>query len=147
GRAFTRADNEPSSRRPIPAIVDLALSRRMFGDGDPLGRRIQIAIRQEAPPVDFDIVGVVPTTRHDLFESEPAGHVYSPFGSQFRATMTLHVRRAPGTTDAAVLSAVQNELRSVDSRLPVLTARTMAAHRDMSISEWSVRTAATLFST
>jgi len=147
GRGFTRADDEPSSRRPTPAIVDVALSRRMFGDGDPLGRRIQIAVKEEAPPIDFDIVGIVPTTRHDLFESDPAGHVYSPFGAQFRATMTLHVRRAPGATDATALSAVQNELRRVDSRLPVLTARTMAAHRDMSISEWSVRTAATLFST
>jgi predicted permease len=147
GRGFTRADDEPSSRHPIPAIVDVALSRRMFGDGDPLGRRIQIALRKEAPPVDFDIVGVVPTTRHDLFESEPMGHVYSPFGFQSRGNMTLHVRRALGTTDAAMLSAVQNELRSVDSRLPVLAARTMAAQRDMSISEWLVRTAAALFST
>jgi ABC-type antimicrobial peptide transport system permease subunit len=146
GRGITRADDDTSTRRPIPAVIDVALSRRMFGDGDPLGRRIQIGTREGVPPVDFDIIGLVPTTRHDLFESEPMGHVYAPFGSQFRAAMNLHVRTAPGTNDAAMLQTIQRELRALDSRLPVLSARTMIAHRDMSISEWAVRTAALLFS-
>lgn len=147
GRGFTVADDEPSTRRPVPVIVDVALARQMFGDGDPLGRGIRIATREDAPPVDFDIVGVVPTTRHDLFESEPRGHVYAPLGSQFRSNLYLHVRTAAATDDAAMLTAIQAELRAVDSRLPVLSARTMTAHRDASISEWSVRTAATMFST
>jgi putative ABC transport system permease protein len=147
GRALTPADDEPSTRRPIPAVVDVALARRMFGGGDSLGRRIQIAVREATPPVDFDIVGVVPTTRHDLFESEPMGHVYAPYGSQFRANMNLHVRTAAAVDDTAMLSAIQREIRGVDAGLPVLTARTMTAHRDVSIPEWSVRTAATLFST
>ena len=99
------------------------------------------------PPVDFDIVGVVPTTRHDLFESEPMGHVYAPYGSQFRASMNLHVRTAASVDETAMLSAIQRELRGIDARLPVLTRPHDDAHRDMSISEWSVRTAATLFST
>jgi predicted permease len=147
GRGLTPADDEPSTRRPIPAVVDVALARRMFADGDPLGRRIQIAVRDAMPRVDFEIVGVVPTTRHDLFESEPMGHVYAPYGSQFRANMSLHVRTAASVDETSMLSTIRREIRSVDSRLPLLTARTMATHRDMSISEWSVRTAATLFST
>jgi predicted permease len=156
GRGLTPADDEPAIRRPpastadagrpIPAVVDVALARRMFGDGEPLGRRIQIALRETMPRVDFTIVGVVPTTRHDLFESEPMGHVYVPYGSQFRASMNLHVRTAASIDETAMLSTIQRELRAVDARLPVLTARTMTAHRDTSISEWSVRTAATLFS-
>ena len=128
-------------------MVDVVPARRMFGDGDPLGRRIQIAVRETPPRVDFDIVGVVPTTRHDLFESEPIGHVYVPYGSQFRANMNLHVRTATAIDDRAMLSTIQRELRAVDARLPILGARTMTAHRDSSLEEWSVRTAATLFST
>jgi predicted permease len=157
GRGLAAADDEPSTRRPsgsgadgsrpIPAVVDVALARRMFGDGDPLGRLVQIAVRDATPPVDFNIVGVVPTTRHDLFESEPMGHVYVSFGSQFRANMNLHVRTAAGVDEGAMLQAIQRELRAVDARLPILSARTMTTHRDMSIPEWSVRTAATLFST
>jgi predicted permease len=146
GRGFTRAEDERTPGGPTPAVIDLALARRMFRDADPLGRRIRVALREAAPPADFDIVGVVPTTRHDLFESEPMGHLYAPFGSQFRASMNLHVRTAAATSDQAMLPAIQRELHALDDRLPVLSARTMIAHRDMSISEWAVRTAATLFS-
>jgi predicted permease len=157
GRGLTPADDEPSTRRlpgsaadggrAIPAVIDVALARRMFGDGEPLGRRIQIAVRETMPRVDFDIVGIVPTTRHDLFEAEPMGHVYAPYGSQFRASMNLHVRTAGSIDETAMLSAIQRELRAVDARVPVLSARTMTAHRDLSLPEWAVRTAATLFST
>jgi ABC-type antimicrobial peptide transport system permease subunit len=91
-------------------------------------------------------VGVVATTRHDIFESEPLGHVYAPLASQFRSLMNLHVRTAASTDAATMLSTVQRELRALDDRLPVLTSRTMIAHRDKSVSEWAVRTAAALFS-
>jgi putative ABC transport system permease protein len=146
GRGFTPAEDERPPGGPSPAIVDLALARRMFGDGDPLGRRIQVFIRDAMAPVDFDIVGVAATTRHDIFESEPVGHVYAPLASQFRSLMNLHVRTAASTDDGAMLSSLQRELRALDDRLPVLTSRTMMAHRDMSVAEWSIRTAAALFS-
>jgi putative ABC transport system permease protein len=146
GRGFASAEDERLGGGASPAIVDLALARRMFGDGDPLGRRIQIFIRDAMAPVDFDIVGVVATTRHDIFESEPMGHVYAPLASQFRSLMNLHVRTAASTDEEAMLAAVQRELRALDDRLPVLTSRTMTAHRDMSVAEWAIRTAAALFS-
>src|SRR5262249_28088914 len=45
------------------------------------------------------------------------------------------------------LSAVRGELQRLDNRLPIFTARTMEMQRDKSISAWSVRLAATMFST
>jgi len=146
GRGFTPAEDDRLPGGVPAALVDLALARRMFGDGDPLGRRIQIFVRDAMPAVDFDIVGVVATTRHDIFESEPMGHVYAPLASQFRSLMNLHVRTAASADATAMLSTLQRELRELDDRLPVLTSRTMSAHRDMSVAEWAVRTAAALFS-
>jgi ABC-type antimicrobial peptide transport system permease subunit len=59
--------------------------------------------------------------------------------------MTLHLRAAPGVSERALLEAALKELRAFDPQLPVLTARTMTAQRDESISMWGVRAAAVLF--
>jgi ABC-type antimicrobial peptide transport system permease subunit len=46
-----------------------------------------------------------------------------------------------------MLASIRRELQGVDAQLPVLTARTMASHRDASLEVWSVRAAATMFTT
>src|SRR5438552_16178278 len=61
--------------------------------------------------------------------------------------MTLHVRTAPGVPETPMLTTLRRELLAVDTRLPTLTWRTMAMQRYRSITEWSVRAAATMFST
>jgi ABC-type antimicrobial peptide transport system permease subunit len=45
-----------------------------------------------------------------------------------------------------MLATLRRELQSLDARLPILSAKTMADHRYRSLTEWSVRAAATLFS-
>ena len=45
-----------------------------------------------------------------------------------------------------MLTTLRRELLAVDTRLPILTWRTMAMQRYRSITEWSVRAAATMFS-
>jgi ABC-type antimicrobial peptide transport system permease subunit len=69
-----------------------------------------------------------------------------PFGAQFRTSMTFHIRTREGVADAAMLAAIRGELQRVDSRLPIIAARTMTQHRDRSLTEWAVRAAATMFS-
>ena len=61
--------------------------------------------------------------------------------------MTMHVRPNAGVSEAAVLDLVVHELRALDPQLPLVAARTIAGQRDNSISMWSVRAAAALFST
>ena len=146
GRLFGRADDEPTSAPP-PAVIDVLLARRLFADTDPVGRTLRIKLREaDRDPVDFTIAGVVPTTKNDLFDDANLEQVYVPFGALFRGGMNMHVRVAPSTGDAAMVGAVQRELRRLDPTLPVLVARTMVGQRDASISEWAVRAAATLFS-
>jgi putative ABC transport system permease protein len=146
GREFTAAEEEPGSSV-SSAIVDRPLAARLFPSADPLGQQILLQGREGEPQRTYSIVGVVGETKHDLFDRDGLMHVYVSSGSLFRSMMTIHARTAPGASEAAVLGTIRRELRALDPRLPVLSMKTMADHRYRSISEWSVRAAATMFAT
>src|SRR4029450_8227078 len=95
----------------------------------------------------FTVVGIAPPLRHDLFDTEPRPSVYVSYGSKFYANMTLHVRTDPAAPETAMLATLRGELQRLDSRLPIFTARSMEMQRDKSRTAWSVRLAATMFST
>ncbi len=146
GREFTAAEEEAGSTA-ASAIVDRTLSGRLFGSDEPLGQQILIQGREGEAPRTFTVVGVVGETKHDLFDREGLTHVYVSSGSLFRSMMTIHARTAPGVSETAILGTIRRELRALDSSLPILSTRTMAEHRYRSITEWSVRAAATMFAT
>ena len=145
GREFT-VDEERSRAAVTPAIVDVGLARELFGDADPLGRTLQVRVRESDAFDTWTIVGVAPPLRHDLFDQTLNAHLYVPYGSRFNTMMTLHVRVADGASDAAMVATIRREIQQIDPQLPILTARTMTMQRDASISAWSVRAAAALFS-
>src|SRR5205823_4412315 len=90
GRAFTEA--EATQPGPKVAIIDEVLAKKLWPEGDALGQRIQYA-SENAPSAEgsggahagrsadlgedekqaetIEIVGIVPATRHALFEKEP----------------------------------------------------------------------------
>ncbi len=145
GRGFTMAEEQRGSASPA-AIIDARLATQLFGDADPVGRPVQIRTRKGDDPRTYTVVGIAPPLRHDLFESPPEPHAYVAYGARFNTMMTVHVRTAPGFSEAATLAAVKRDLQALDPHLAVLWARTMTMHRDASISAWSVRAAAALFS-
>ena len=144
GREFTIADDEAGG--PKLAMIDARMSRRLFGDADPIGRTVYMEQRQGEPQQAFAVVGVAPEILEDIWEQDPRPHVYVSFGSRFYPGMTLHVRAAPGVPEAAMVATVRGELQRLDSRLPIFTVRTMTVQRELSISSWMVHAAATLFS-
>jgi putative ABC transport system permease protein len=149
GRGFTEIE-DTSAEAPRVALVNDVLARRLWPDRDPLGQEIRFppAPGQAVQP-GYQIVGVVPSVRHQLFDRSPEPGVYLPFGSQYRTTMTLHVRVQAGGEgpEHAMLGTVRRELQNADRQIPVLKARTLAEHRDASISLWLIRAGAGLFST
>lgn len=145
GRGFTMAEEQRDSA-PHGAIIDARLATQLFGDADPIGRAVQMRMRQGAEAQTYTVVGIAPPLRHDLFESVPRPHLYVAYGSRFNTMMTLHVRTAPGVPETTVLAALHRELQALDPQLAILWARPMTIHRDASISAWSVRAAAALFS-
>lgn len=146
GREFGASEEEPGSTA-ASAIVDRTLAAKLFPNGEALGQQILIQGRQDEEPRPFTIVGVVGTTKHDLFDRDGRTHVFVSSGSLFRAMMTIHARTAPGVAEPTVLGTIRRELQTLDPKLPILSARTMADHRYRSITEWSVRAAATMFAT
>jgi len=146
GREFTPAEEQPGSTA-MNAIIDRRLASRLFPSGDPIGQSILVQGREGEGSRPFTIVGVVSDMRHDLFDQSGRPHVFLSLGANPRAMLTIHARTAAGTPEAAVLGTIRREVQAIDSRLPILSAKTMAEHRYRSVAEWSVRAAATVFAT
>lgn len=156
GREFTAAEEEAASPRRV-AIVDETLARRFWPAGEPLGQTIRL-VREEgavsgqgslAPPAadDYEVIGVVGNTRHDLLEHAPSPHVYVPMGTHYRSGMNLHVRVAQGGPEVAeaMLGTIAREVRQIDAGVPILSQRTLAQHRGSSLVLWMMGAGARVF--
>jgi predicted permease len=145
GRGFTELE-ERSPSGPRVTIIDEPLAKRLFPDGDPLGQRVYFPSRDATEAAPMEVVGIVGGTRHSLFDRQPVPHVFVPFGQRFRAAMSVHIRVASAAAEAAVLRTARQEIRAINDRVPIVTMSTMREFRDRSLSSWSVRTGAKLFS-
>jgi len=155
GRAFTEAE----ATRPGPrvVIIDEALARKLWPDGDALGQRIQYAAENtsvaksadEKPEEAIEIVGIVPVTRHDLFKNEePDGSIYLPFARGFQSDVSFFVRfrsLADGN-EAITADLLRRTVRDVDSAIPIISLQTFARYLDSNLDLWLVRAGAALFS-
>ena len=69
------------------------LAKKLWSDGDALGQRVQYADEKDKQEGTIEIVGIVPVTRHDLFEDEePDGAIYLPFARGFQSDVSFFVR-------------------------------------------------------
>jgi predicted permease len=167
GRAFTEA--EATQPGPKVAIIDEVLARKLWPQGDALGQRIQYAgenapstqgsggahagrsadlSEQEKQAETIEIVGIVPASRHALFEKEPIGGIYLPFARGFQSDVSFFVRfrsLAPGN-EAVTADLLRRAVRDVDPSIPVISLRTFAQHLDSNLDLWLVRAGAALFS-
>jgi predicted permease len=167
GRAFTEA--EATQPGPKVAIIDEVLAKKLWPEGDALGQRIQYA-GENAPSAEgsgsahagrsadlseeekqaetIEIVGIVPASRHALFEKEPAGGIYLPFARGFQSDVSFFVRfrsLARGN-EAITADLLLRTVRDVDPSIPVISLRTFAQHLDSNLDLWLVRAGAALFS-
>jgi predicted permease len=142
GREFTVLE-EREAGEPV-AIIDIALTRRLFPETSALGQSIRLSGFGQPEEV-VRIVGVVGDVLDDVLQP-PMGHVYVPFGNHDRTEMTLHARTAAGG-EAGMLEPVRVALEGIDPRLPVLSVETLTNHRDRTTSLWAVGLAARLFVT
>jgi predicted permease len=166
GRAFSEA--EATQPGPKVAIIDQVLAKKLWPEGDALGQRIQYA-GENAPSAEgggahvgrsadlneeekqeetIEIVGIVPATRHALFEKDPAGGIYLPFARGFQRDVSFFVRfrsLAPGN-EAITADLLRRTVREVDSSIPIISLRTFAQHLDSNLDLWLVRAGAALFS-
>jgi predicted permease len=168
GRAFTEAEATQSG--PKVAIIDEVLAKKLWPDADALGQRIQYAAAN-APSAQggegghvggsadvnegqkqeetIEIVGIVPATRHALFEKEETiGGIYLPFARGFQSDVFFFVRfnsLSPGS-ESTTADLLRRTVRDVDPSIPILSLRTFAQHLDANLDLWIVRAGAALFS-
>ena len=134
GRTFTAADmNSPT---PV-AVVDEALAAKLFGAGDPIGKRIAFEFDGHNPamfkPLWREVIGVVRHVKHYGITSEPPYvQVYAPFTQlpiwmrDRRPAMALFAR---SRVDAeAIVANVRQAVRALDPGIPVYSVQTMKGY-------------------
>ena len=122
GRAFSRLDRRES--QPV-AVVNESFVRRFFVDGDPLGRRIRMGVRDTTARW-LTIVGVVP----DLYmegignQDRSAAGFYIPISQSGVGTGVSVALRTRGDP-MGVTPSVQAAVMSIDADLPIYQAMEM----------------------
>jgi putative ABC transport system permease protein len=116
GRWLTDAEPQPA------IVINEALARRVFPDGDPSGQRIRIPGRGD--PRLAVIVGVVADLRYARLDARPEPELFMNYGDAaavMSAGMTLAIRTAGDP--AAAAPEIRTLLAGVDRNVPLFDVR------------------------
>ena len=121
GRAFDQRDRAGA---PLTIIVNEAIVRRYFRNGDPLGRRIRLSTDSTAPSAE--IVGVVRDGKYRGLRERDELMAYMPGLADAPWSSSILVRSA--AAPSRVIALLREEVRALDPELPLLAPSTMAEH-------------------
>ncbi|HUB82978.1 MAG TPA: ABC transporter permease [Bryobacteraceae bacterium] len=158
GRTFNAG--EASVKAHPVAILDRLAAHKLWPGGDALGKHIHILGQGDSDIPDVEIVGIVGDVREHIIGSamghvsggeggiDGQPHLYVPFGQQYMSDMHIHLRTAPmdGASTTRFLATVRQEIRALDSGLPVLGVWTLRSHVEASTDYWLMQTGASMFS-
>jgi len=118
GRDFSASDTRDT---PGVVIINNDLARKYFGTQNPIGRRIEMGFRDGVP---LEVIGVTSDVRQTGLQSDPYPGMFLPY-SQYQASVPLVFVIRSANDPGAVAAAVRQELRFVDSQLPIYDVKTM----------------------
>jgi putative ABC transport system permease protein len=135
GESFSELHGTPGHEA---AIVNQQFATLYLGDGNPIGRRLEIRpptarrtyLREAdapAPPASVVIVGVAPDIRQ-IGDAVPM--VYLPFRAEAPAVVTLMVRGSGGSRPG--VAGVRDAVNAIDPDLALGVVRTLDELRDRS---------------
>jgi putative ABC transport system permease protein len=135
GESFSALHGTPGHEA---AIVNQQFANLYLGDGNPIGRRLEIRpptarrtyLREAdapAPPVSVVIVGVAPDIRQ-VRDAVPM--VYLPFRAEAPAVVTLMVRGSGGSR--SLVADIRDAVNGIDPDLALGVVRTLDELRDRS---------------
>jgi predicted permease len=143
GRTFTELESFNDGARRV-VVVDEALARQLWPSEDALGQLVELVPDEPyTEPKTLEVVGIVRSTRRQLFEMDFTGSVYVPFAQGARSNAYFHVRPALANPDFT--DAVRREIREVAPNLPLFSAQTFASHMDNALEYWALQLTAALF--
>ena len=126
GRSFNARDDE---RAPKVAVINQALARKYFSDDNPLGRRFSFG--SEASEEKIEIVGVVRDAKYTSLRQQIQPTLYTPYLQETPGQMNFAVRVAGDAL--ALMPAVREAIRDVDSNLPLFDLKTQSQRSDESV--------------
>ena len=124
GRIFLPADYE-NSGKPQPMVINQSFARRFFEKEKPLGRLLS---EGDNKTPDYEIVGIVGDTKYDSLRKEMKPTAYFPMGPQ---PGSFEIRTAMDSN--AVIPAVRQVLKELDSNLVLLNAKTQIEQIDQAL--------------
>jgi len=123
GRQFTARDDSASPR---VALISRAVAERYWPNDDPVGKLIHRAGTGAAPPVPFEVVGVVGDAMDGGYEAVRGEAVYVPYAQVSGTRLSIVAESKVGTTEA--LAAIQRAIHAAD---PLIAASGTATLDDL----------------
>ncbi|HWS87835.1 MAG TPA: ABC transporter permease [Pyrinomonadaceae bacterium] len=120
GRAFDERDNMESTK---VVVINEAFARKAFPGEDPLGKRIHIWRDEKFLR---EVVGVVGDVKPDSLDAKEAAlQMYVPHRQDAGWGGLSLVVRARGAEPESLVGRVREEVRALDSQLPVYDVKTL----------------------
>ncbi len=118
GREFADTDAPGGTR---VAVVNEALANRLWPGESPVGKRLQLPLKEPGP--EIEVVGVAKNGKYQSLAEETKPFLYLPLSQEPRASVTFLVR-AKGAPES-LAGPIRHELRSLDSNLPAYSMLTL----------------------
>jgi predicted permease len=117
GRSFGDSDNETA---PHVAIVNQTMAKKMWPNEDPIGKCFTT---EETKGIFWQVVGVTQDGKYGLLAEDPQSYFYLPLAQHFVSMRKLQIRAS--INREALMLSVQQEIKNLDSGLPIFMLRTM----------------------
>ncbi len=128
GRALRAQDD---ARAPKVAVVNQTFARRYFPDEDPIGKRFSFDPNK---PGEIEIVGLVKDAKYTRQRDEIPPTAYLPWLQELRGLSGATFEVRAGGEPTAIVNAVREAVRQVDSNLPLNNIRTQVEQAEETLS-------------
>ena len=128
GRSFADSDRADA---PAVVVINQTMARQLFGNADPVGKRIRMGTDTDSPW--RTIVGVIGDVRHAGLETPAAPEMYTSY-LQGPPVNPFIVVRTSGDP-SGLTAAVRGELRALDKDIAAYDIRPMAQVRAESVGQ------------
>lgn len=135
GRGFDRTDVAGTLR---VAVVNEAMMRRYWPDGNVVGKRISTG-EENGQPVWLEVVGLVNDARDISLSVAPKPEVYLSFSQGTHDSINIYLRTSQDPTSLA--SAAESQIWAIDRDQPVASLSTMEVAVAENVAEPRFRTA------
>jgi len=121
GRDLTARDDENA---PKVGLINQTMARRYWRGRNPVGQHCKMG------KLDLEIVGVVPDAKYNSLRRETAPVIYHPYVQDIDSMPQMHFEVRTAADAKALIPAVRQVVRSIDSGLPLFDVSTQTQQID-----------------